>query len=174
MTDTRPTTAWRVAPEPVDGAAAQAVLRAYYRDIVDRYHRAHHGRAATDAEVAEALRDEPSDTLAPPHGVYLLARPAGGGPPAGCAGVRLLEPGTAELARVWVAGPARRAGLGGLLVAAAERAARDTLGARRVRLDTRADLTEARALYAGRGYAEIAAYHDGPYADHFYEKQLTP
>jgi hypothetical protein len=44
--------------------------------------------------------------------------------------------------------------------------------ARVMRLDTRRDLVEARALYAAHGYAEIPAYSSGPYADHWYEKHL--
>ncbi|CAM5276926.1 N-acetyltransferase [Streptomyces avidinii] len=46
------------------------------------------------------------------------------------------------------------------------------LGAVRVRLDTRSDLVEARALYARHGYAEIPAYNDGQYAQHWFEKPL--
>jgi hypothetical protein len=43
---------------------------------------------------------------------------------------------------------------------------------RAIRLDTRTDLVEARTLYAKHGYAEIDAYHDGLYAEHFFEKWL--
>ncbi|MEH0973839.1 hypothetical protein V6U77_22190 [Micromonospora sp. CPCC 205546] len=59
-------------------------------------------------------------------------------------------------------GPARRRGGAG-------RAA----GVDRIRLDTRGDLVEARALYARHGYREIPAYHDGPYAEHWFEKVLS-
>jgi GNAT superfamily N-acetyltransferase len=80
--------------------------------------------------------------------------------------------GTAELKRVFVRGSARGTGGGPALVTAAEQAAREALGAVAMRLDTRKDLVEARALYAKLGYAEIPAYHDDPYADHFFEKKL--
>lgn len=93
------------------------------------------------------------------------------GAPAGCAGVRLHSPGVAELTRVWVRPAYRRLGLGSRLLAAAEEAAAE-LGAAALRLDTRSDLTEARRLYARHGYREIPPYHDGPYADHFFEKRL--
>ncbi|PWU62123.1 GNAT family N-acetyltransferase, partial [Micromonospora globispora] len=45
-------------------------------------------------------------------------------------------------------------------------------GADRIRLDTRADLVEARALYARHGYVEIPAFNDGQYAEHWFEKTL--
>ncbi|MBY8887568.1 GNAT family N-acetyltransferase [Streptomyces sp. PTM05] len=163
---------WEIAPEPVGSDDSGALLRAYYSDIVDRYHRHHHGRAATAAEVDAAMTAEPSGHLAPPDGLFLVARRDGTA--YGCAGVHLLAPGTAELTRVHVAPSARRGGLGSRLLTAAERAARERLGAARLCLDTRSDLVEARAMYAARGYAEVPAYHDGPYADHFFAKHLTP
>ena len=91
--------------------------------------------------------------------------------PSGCAGLRLIGPGIAELTRMFVHPRARRTGGGHALLAAAEDAARD-LGSHTMRLDTRADLIEARALYTAHGYAEIPAYSHGPYADHWYEKHL--
>lgn len=156
---------WNVTPEPVDGPVAERLLRAYYTEIVGRYH----GRKADPGEITAAMADEPSGDLTPPDGVFLVGRRAG--TPAGCAGVRLLEPEVAELARLFVRPEDRGAGGGAALLAAVERAARD-LGARAVRLDTRRDLVEARALYARHGYREIAAYHYGPYADHWFEKRL--
>jgi hypothetical protein len=60
----------------------------------------------------------------------------------------------------------------GFLVAAGLVAARD-LGADVLRLDTRHDLVEARALYAECGYTEIAPYSNSPYAEHWFEKKLV-
>ena len=85
--------------------------------------------------------------------------------------MRLCPSGVAELTRVWVRPESRRLGLGARLLAAAEEEATG-FGAVALRLDTRSDLTEARRLYARLGYREIAPYHDGPYADHFFEKRL--
>lgn len=166
--------AWHIAPAPVGSAAASAALRAYVADIVSRYHR----RPATPDEVRNGLAGSPSDDLAPPRGAFLLARAGGlGGEVAGCVGVRLPVARTAapyaELKRLWVRSDARGTGLGRRLVEAAEEAAAG-LGARALRLDTRSDLVEARRLYARLGYAEIAAYNDNPYAEHFFEKQLPP
>jgi ribosomal protein S18 acetylase RimI-like enzyme len=47
-------------------------------------------------------------------------------------------------------------------------------GWRELRLDTRADLSEARALYTRHGYAEIPRYNDNPWAQHWYAKPLPP
>lgn len=167
MNDGRPGS-WTIAPLPVGHPDSAALLRAYYDDIVGRYH----GRRATREEVDAALAEEPSDDLAPPTGHFLVGRWEGR--PAGCAGLRLLEERTAELTRLFVLPGARGTGGGARLLAAAERAAAEVLDARVVRLDTRADLVEARALYARGGYAEIPDYNGGKYADHWFEKRLSP
>jgi GNAT superfamily N-acetyltransferase len=57
------------------------------------------------------------------------------------------------------------------LIKAAEDEARG-MGATRMRLDTRKDLVEARALYPKHGYAEITDYNSDYYADHWFEKRL--
>jgi len=61
--------------------------------------------------------------------------------------------------------------VGRRLLAAAEDAGRQG-GATTVRLDTRADLTEARRLYDGVGFIEIPRYNDSRYAQCWYEKRL--
>ncbi|WP_460916347.1 GNAT family N-acetyltransferase [Plantactinospora veratri] len=72
---------------------------------------------------------------------------------------------------VFVRPGARRSGGGARLLAAVEEAAA-AHGATTMRLDTRHDLVEARALYAGHGYREVPAYSTSPYADHWFEKRL--
>lgn len=47
------------------------------------------------------------------------------------------------------------------------------LGARHMRLDTRHDLVEARALYARTGYAEVEPFNDDQYAEHWFAKSLA-
>ncbi len=94
------------------------------------------------------------------------------GEPAGSAGVRLLDPATAELTRVFVHGRLRGRGGAALLVTAAEDAAR-ALGAGRILLDTRTDLVEARALYARLGYTETAPHNDDAYAEHWFRKDFV-
>ena len=146
-------------------ALGACVLRAYMDDVASRYW----GRAATFAEVDRALREDPSDDLAPPTGLFVVATIDGA--PAGCGGVRLMPDGIAELTRVWVAPAGRRRGLGALIVTHLERHAVDH-GRTRMRLDTRGDLTEARALYARLGYHEVEPFNDEPYAEHWFEKAL--
>lgn len=55
---------------------------------------------------------------------------------------------------------------------ALEATARDR-GLNMLRLDTRADLVEARRLYARLGYQEVAPFNDGLYAEHWFEKTLV-
>ena len=157
---------WTAAAHPVTDPESAALLRAYYVELIERYY----GRPTDDAEVDAVLAEEPSGDLALPTGEFLVARRDG--KPGGCVGVRVLDAGTAELTRMYVSPPARGAGVARLLVGAAEAVAREEFGAARMRLDTRKDLVEARSLYAGLGYGEIAPYNDSPYADHWFEKPL--
>ncbi|MEE6311910.1 GNAT family N-acetyltransferase [Plantactinospora veratri] len=159
------TRGWTVRAEPVDGPVAGALLRDYYTEIVSRYHQ----RPATDAEVDQVLVEECSDDLTLPTGLFLVGW--FDGEPAGCAGVRLDALPYAEVTRVFVRPGARRSGGGARLLAAVEEAAA-AHGATTMRLDTRHDLVEARALYAGHGYREVPAYSTSPYADHWFEKRL--
>lgn len=165
---TTPTRApgWTVAPHPVTAPESAALLRGYYTELIERYH----GRPTDDAEVDRVLAEEPSDDLVLPTGEFLVAR--GRGVFAGCVGLRVLGAGTAELTRMFVLRPVRGQGVADLLLATAHSLAREVLGARRIRLDTRKDLVEARALYARHGYREIEAYNASPYADHWFDKPL--
>lgn len=142
------------------------VLWEYMTEIVGRYH----GRAATDVEVADSIRGNPSDDLREPQGLFLLARQHD--TPMGCGGLRWLGDHVAEVTRVYVAARARGRGLGTRLMGELERLAgeraRTTL-----RLDTRGDLTEARRLYGHLGYYEISPYNTSSYADHWFEKTLA-
>ncbi|MFE0464282.1 GNAT family N-acetyltransferase [Kitasatospora sp. NPDC058965] len=154
---------WTVTPVPVDHPDAVAVVRAYLTEIVGRYW----GRPATGAEVDQVLREEPSTGLE----TFLIARQ--GGRVAGCVGLRRLDAATGEVTKVFVHPAARGRGAGARLLAAVEAAA-GRRGMAVLRLDTRADLVEARALYARAGYREIPRYNDSPYAAHWFEKELPP
>ena len=145
---------------------ARRALRAYFDDVASR----HYGRQATEDEIAAAMREDPSDDLAPPHGLILVAHE--NGDVLGCAGLRLLPGRIAEVTRVFVVPAARRRGLGSRLLSCLE----DHAHGHRVstlRLDTRRDLTEARRLYARHGYREVPPFSHGPYADHWFEKALS-
>ncbi|MBT2414577.1 GNAT family N-acetyltransferase [Streptomyces sp. ISL-12] len=160
---------WTIAPEPYDSPAATALWRAYYTEVSDRWYLLREGRRTGAEELEREIARESGAELAPPRGVLLVGR--WGGEPAGTAGVRLLDAGTAELTRVYVARGLRGRGGAAALVGAAEEAARG-FGAGRMVLDTRGDLVEARALYARLGYRETEAYNDSPYAEHWFAKPL--
>ncbi|MET9692024.1 GNAT family N-acetyltransferase [Streptomyces sp. NPDC006514] len=161
-----PTLSWTVTPESFATRDATALRRAYYAEVAGRYW----NRQVTEAEIDQGLLDFPDDGLTPPTGRFVVGRLDG--EPLACGGIRLLDPRTAELTRVYVDRRARGTGGGAALLKALEAQGR-ALGAERVRLDTRSDLVEARALYARHGYAEIPAYNSGPYADHWFEKRLA-
>ncbi|MGV9253987.1 GNAT family N-acetyltransferase [Streptomyces sp. NPDC003697] len=164
-----PVMTWTISPEPYDSPVAAALWRAYYTEVSDRWYLLHKGRRTDPAELEREIARRPGAELAPPGGRLLVARYDGA--PAGTAGVRLLDAATAELTRVFLRRPLRGRGGAALLVTAAEEAAR-ALGARRVVLDTRSDLVEARALYARLGYAETAPHNGDPYAEHWFGKPL--
>ena len=152
-----------IRPSAVDAPDAVALVRSYLTEMVDRYH----GRPMPSTAVDEALAAEPADDLA----VLLIAYREGTG--IGCVGLRRAEERTGEITKMYVAPGARRLGVGRRLLAAVEDAARDR-GLRTLRLDTRDDLVEARAMYAAGGYAEIPPHEDRLYADHWFAKDLTP
>ncbi|MYV42402.1 GNAT family N-acetyltransferase, partial [Streptomyces sp. SID1328] len=130
----------------------------------------HEGHRTDPAELEREIAARTGAELAPPTGELLVARY--GGEPAGSAGVRLLAPDTAELTRVFLYAHTRGRGGAAPLVRAAEEAAR-ALGARRMILDTRTDLVEARTLYARLGYTETERHNEDPYAEHWFTKDLS-
>ncbi|MEV0317804.1 GNAT family N-acetyltransferase [Streptomyces sp. NPDC050658] len=162
---------WTVGPEAVGSAAAAELWRAYYTEVSDRYYLLHEGRTTDPGELEREVAAETGEDLRPPGGVLLVARY--GGEPAGMAGVRLLEGGTAELKRVFLRPDMRGKGGAALLLGAAEDAAR-ALGATRIVLDTRLDLVEARALYTRHGYVETEPFTERMYAEIWYAKELAP
>ncbi|MEV6772988.1 GNAT family N-acetyltransferase [Nocardia sp. NPDC051030] len=152
---------WSVKALGVDHPDAVGLLRDYTAEVAGRYY----GRTISDPELDEYLAEEPADGVA----VFLVA--LWQGKPVGCVGLRRLGPEMGELTKVFIRPGARGEGGGAQLIAAVETAALE-LGLTVLRLDTRADLVEARALYARHGYREIPAYNNSPFADHWFEKLL--
>ncbi len=107
-----------------------------------------------DAELADL-----ASTYGPPSGRALIARVDGTA--VGCAGIRRLTDGIAELKRMFVRPAARAHGVGRALAEAALSAARE-LGYERLRLDTTAEMTGAIAVYERLGFAPIAPYRHNP------------
>ncbi|WP_420310912.1 bifunctional helix-turn-helix transcriptional regulator/GNAT family N-acetyltransferase [Streptomyces sp. YS-B37] len=145
----------------VDGAAedARACLDAYAADIDARFPE---GFDKTDLVRPEEVTGD--------AGAFFVAYEEGR--PVACGALRTLEPDTGEIRHVWVHPGARRLGLARRILAELEQAAVEH-GFTVVRLDTHAALTEAQAMYRACGYAEIPAYVDHVYADHWFEKRLT-
>ncbi|MFJ9826367.1 GNAT family N-acetyltransferase [Streptomyces sp. NPDC101160] len=158
---------WIFSPERVDTPDATALRRDYYGDVAGRYWK----RPATEAEIDEGLTNDGVELLTPPTGQFLVARYGEGAEAAGCGGVLMLDAERAELTRVFLRHAYRGLGGAGALLAHLEDAARE-LGAKRMVLNTRLDLVEARALYTRNGYAEIPAYCTGPYMEIWYGKEL--
>jgi ribosomal protein S18 acetylase RimI-like enzyme len=155
----------RVTIAPPDAPEALEILDAYWRDILARYY----GRVAGEADVWLAVRDFPSDDLAPPTGLFLLACDEHG--VVGCAGLRWMDDGVAELTRVFVAARGRRRGWARALLDAAEHEARAD-GRSEITAEVRGDLVEAQALYESHGYERVAPFSNSWHADVWLRKRL--
>lgn len=91
--------------------------------------------------------------------------------PVACAGLRELEPGVAEIKRMFVTPRARGRGHARRLLAELEEIARDA-GQRSMRLFTTDMLPEAMALYASAGYTVVSEHPIGPRIEFWLEKDL--
>jgi GNAT superfamily N-acetyltransferase len=129
----------RVAPHGEEG---RALIAAAVAELAERYD--------GDQDPAVDL-----DVLVPPRGDFLVAWLDG--EPVGCGGLRALSPGVGEIKRMYVAPSVRGLGVGRLLLAALEGAARD-LGWTVLRLETGLRQPEAIALYEATGYGRIPDY----------------
>ncbi|MDT0454036.1 GNAT family N-acetyltransferase [Streptomyces hesseae] len=160
-------TTWTVSPQPVGSPESAGLLREYLVDVADRWYLLNDGRLCAPEEIEQHLaemRDEDPELL-------LVARY--GGEPAGCVGLRRVDARTAELCRMFVRADRRGLGGSGVLLGAAEEAAR-AWGAARIVLETRRDLVEARALYARHGFGNVPPYKaDTPYSEVWLGKELT-
>jgi GNAT superfamily N-acetyltransferase len=145
--------------QPGDVAAGQLV-RAQMRELMETWQH----RVVSEDEVDDELGPRPT------AGVALLALARRSGEAVGCGGLRVVDD-VGELTKVYVVPVARGTGVGEAVVGALEQAAHDR-GLRQVRLDTRADLPAPARLYRRLGYREVGPWHDGPYADHFFTKDL--
>jgi DNA-binding MarR family transcriptional regulator/GNAT superfamily N-acetyltransferase len=155
-------TAAVVQIRPVDPAHPDVgrCIEAYFAEL-DR-------RSGSGFDRAAAISAEPHE-LRPPAGVFLLAYLRA--EPVGCGALKNHEHAPSEIKRMWVSDSVRGLGIGRrLLVELEARALGD--GARTVRLETNRNLSEAIAMYRSAGYAEVPAFNDEPFADHWFEKDL--
>jgi GNAT superfamily N-acetyltransferase len=137
-----------------------ALLAAYVEEM----------QATFDYQTSRGMPTTPAD-FEPGQGQFLVVRDDDG-TPVGCGGVRLLDPETAEVKRMWLDPSVRGRGLGRELLAALEQAARE-LGAERGVLDTFDVLGAAMALYRSAGWQEVAAYNDNRQATRWFAKPLV-
>lgn len=164
-------------------ATADLLVRAATVELAEVDPRSTKARAAVHHYLTELDRRFPggfdvaaaeADDLASPdeHAtVFVLA--TSDGEPVACGGVRELAPGLGEIKRMWVHPDWRGAGLGARLLKRLEESAAE-MGHERVRLDTNGTLGEAIAMYERTGYRRIERYNDNPYAEAFFEKELSP
>ena len=138
---------------------ARHCLQAYFAELGHRFDDGFNPARSIPADDAD---------LTPPAGLLLVATMAGD--PAGCGALKFHpDDGIAEVKRMWVSPAARGLGLGRRLLGELEtQAARH--GARRLRLETNRNLTEAIALYRSAGYQEVPAFNDEAYAHHWFER----
>jgi DNA-binding MarR family transcriptional regulator len=148
----------QIAPiDPMD-PQAQYCLREYFAELDRRFEG---GFDPSRSPSAEEFR--------PPSGLFLVASLRS--EPIGCGALKFHEAEPAEIKRMWVAPGTRGLGIGRRLLGELERRAAAS-GAREVRLDTNAALTEAVGLYRSAGYVDIEPFHGEPYAHHWFGKEL--
>jgi GNAT superfamily N-acetyltransferase len=150
----------RIEPADPRSAEVEALVAAYVAEL----------QAMFDYQTERGMPTTPAD-FDPGRGSFLIVR-EDDGTAIGCGGVRLLDPATAELKRMWLHPSSRGRGLGRALLAALEQAAVD-LGASRGVLDTFDVLIPAMALYRNAGWQQVPAYNANRQATHWFAKDLT-
>ena len=140
-----------VADEPLDGSVARALILRLNAELDARY----------PEPGANHFQLDPGE-VAPGRGAFVVARMGAGGEAVGCGAFRFVEPGVAEIKRMFVDPAARGAGIGRRVLEALESRAR-AAGARRLVLETGDRQIEAVALYTRAGFLRIPAF--GEYVD---------
>lgn len=148
----------RVDPSSRD---ARWCVQQYFAELAERF-----------PQGFDATRSLPADDadLRPPRGVFLVARVDGETVASGA--LKGAGGGIGSIKRMWVSPSVRGLGIGRRLLDALESEAK-ALGMHTVRLETNGTLVEAIALYRSAGYAEVEAFNDDPYAQHWFEKRLA-
>jgi putative acetyltransferase len=117
-------------------------------------------RALCAAQQVELESRYGADSAEPPKGVdpaaaFLVARVAG--EPVGCAGLKSLEPGIAEVTRMYIRPAHRGHGISRLLLREIEQLAK-ARGVARLRLETGDLQPESIGLYGSSGFQRIPAF----------------
>jgi DNA-binding MarR family transcriptional regulator/GNAT superfamily N-acetyltransferase len=148
-----------IAREPEDSRDAQECVAAYYRELDKRFD------GGFDPDNG-GYAGKPGDA----SGAFLIARLHGRA--VGCGALKPIDTSTAEIKRMWVAPEVRGMGIARRLLETLEEEARRS-GFGHVILDTNKSLLEAQALYRNAGYQARERYNDNPYADFWFEKELS-
>ncbi len=149
----------RVTVEDPAGAPAQECLTQYFAELGRRFEAGFDPGRSISADTEE---------MRPPRGYFVLATLEGEA--VGCGALKC-HARSGEIKRMWVRGNRRGLGIGTRILDLLETLARK----RRLpllRLETNKALEEAQALYRSRGYREVPAFNDEPYAHHWFEKVL--
>jgi DNA-binding MarR family transcriptional regulator/GNAT superfamily N-acetyltransferase len=144
-------------------SGASWALEQYFAELDERFE--------TGFDVHDGGAENDALAMVEPRGMFLLM--STDTTTVGCGGVQQIDEHTGELKRMWVDPDWRGLGLGTRLLDRLEQGAVG-LGYGRVVLDTNGSLTEAIAMYRAAGYREIERYNTNPYAQHFFEKDLSP
>jgi GNAT superfamily N-acetyltransferase len=130
-----------IAAEPIDSADARRLVEALDAHLASRY--TPEQRFGPNLKPAQ---------LAPGLGTFVVARMEGR--PVGCGAVRLLDPTTVEVKRMFVEPETRGRGVAKEILAHLEGFGRE-LGARRAVLETGVYQDEAIGLYRRAGYRQV-------------------
>lgn len=133
-----------IAPEPFDSADARRLIDALDGHLASRY----------PPEQRFGANLKPAQ-IAPGLGTFVVARADGRA--VGCGAVRLLDPTTVEVKRMYVDLEMRGRGVAKEILAHLELTGRG-LGARRAVLETGIYQDEAIGLYRGAGYTQVACW----------------
>jgi DNA-binding MarR family transcriptional regulator/GNAT superfamily N-acetyltransferase len=149
-----------IAVEAANGTAARWCLDRYFAELAERFDEGFDPGQGGGLSVAD---------MTPPAGYLLIAWLDG--EPVGCGALKRLDGHCGEVKRLWVDPAVRGLGVAGRLMDRLEALAAE-IGCSTVVLDTNKALVEAKAMYLRRGYREIDAYNDNPYAHHWFEKRV--
>jgi len=145
--------------EDPSSQASKECLAQYYRELAQRFENGFDPGASISATTRE---------LTPPNGYFLVAWLHG--EVVGCGALKCHRE-FGEIKRMWVAPSTRGLGVGRRILASLE-----AIALRRklpvIRLETNKSLNEAQKLYRSRGFVEVPAFNDEPYAHHWFEKRL--
>jgi pimeloyl-ACP methyl ester carboxylesterase/GNAT superfamily N-acetyltransferase len=150
----------RVTEEPFDSPESTVLIADYVAEIKAMY-----PEWSPDVPPRMTGRD-----VEPPAGRWLVAW--SDGRPVGCAGLKRIDAGAAEIKRIYVVPQARGSGVARALLARLEEAAR-AIGYDVVRLDTGAKQQASVALFTSSGYHPIGDYNGNPVAAYWFEKRLA-